>query len=258
MFHNKQNSDCIAWHFLEDCTFINKYVKKYIFVVVFLKWRCYNQYNRAQAVAAWNRRTNMEKIICNICGTSYPDTADCCPICGFGKDGKLFEPVDEILLEEESAEKTHETVKGGRFSRPNASKRSDAVPAKDPFQDEDDDEKYGEPTPPVNKDKQGSNMGLIVTLVVLLLAIVAVIIYIYLSFFAPQGEKKPNSETTEPKSSTTEQINTNPAIIPAAIAQIMAIQTLTSLVIRTVHTAAPVQIDPSTVRSATSSTLKVI
>ena len=28
----------------------------------------------------------MNKIICDICGTSYPDTADCCPICGCSRD----------------------------------------------------------------------------------------------------------------------------------------------------------------------------
>lgn len=28
----------------------------------------------------------MSKIICEICGTSYPDTADCCPICGCSRD----------------------------------------------------------------------------------------------------------------------------------------------------------------------------
>lgn len=28
----------------------------------------------------------MSKIICDICGTSYPDTADCCPICGCSRD----------------------------------------------------------------------------------------------------------------------------------------------------------------------------
>ena len=28
----------------------------------------------------------MSKIICEICGTSYPDTAECCPICGYPQD----------------------------------------------------------------------------------------------------------------------------------------------------------------------------
>ena len=28
----------------------------------------------------------MSKIICEICGTTYPDTAECCPICGCPKE----------------------------------------------------------------------------------------------------------------------------------------------------------------------------
>ena len=40
----------------------------------------------------------MSKIICDICGTSYPDTADCCPICGCSREnaGSLAE---DYLLE---------------------------------------------------------------------------------------------------------------------------------------------------------------
>ena len=46
----------------------------------------------------------MNKIICDICGTSYPDTADCCPICGCSRDA-----ADGILggdLLEQTAEET--------------------------------------------------------------------------------------------------------------------------------------------------------
>ena len=41
----------------------------------------------------------MNKIICDICGTSYPDTADCCPICGYSPDGAKGN-LDEDLLED--------------------------------------------------------------------------------------------------------------------------------------------------------------
>ena len=47
----------------------------------------------------------MSKIICDVCGTSYPDTADCCPICGCSKDtaGSLL---GEDLLEQTAGEST--------------------------------------------------------------------------------------------------------------------------------------------------------
>ena len=43
----------------------------------------------------------MSKVICEICGTSYPETADSCPICGYSRDlGAAFLD-DDFLLEEE-------------------------------------------------------------------------------------------------------------------------------------------------------------
>ena len=40
----------------------------------------------------------MSKIICDICGTTYPETAECCPICGCSPDTKLT--ADDLLNEE--------------------------------------------------------------------------------------------------------------------------------------------------------------
>lgn len=46
----------------------------------------------------------MSKIVCEICGTTYPETAPCCPICGWKKDGTAenitiseTEPVNDAL-----------------------------------------------------------------------------------------------------------------------------------------------------------------
>ena len=58
----------------------------------------------------------MNKVICDICGTSYPDTATNCPICGFERDQKLSVLDEDIFLEEETVEEAPAAVKGGRFS----------------------------------------------------------------------------------------------------------------------------------------------
>ena len=42
----------------------------------------------------------MSKIICDICGTSYPETADCCPICGCTRDTASSLLGDELIQEE--------------------------------------------------------------------------------------------------------------------------------------------------------------
>jgi hypothetical protein len=79
----------------------------------------------------------MNKVICDICGTSYPDTATNCPICGFERDQMLSVLDEDIFLAEESVEEAPAAVKGGRFSHSNVRKRNNgAAPAPDP-EDED-------------------------------------------------------------------------------------------------------------------------
>ena len=55
----------------------------------------------------------MSKIICDICGTTYPDTAEQCPICGCPRDAALDLLGDDLLLD--SAEDSSRG-KGGRFT----------------------------------------------------------------------------------------------------------------------------------------------
>ena len=61
----------------------------------------------------------MNKVICDICGTSYPETSEQCPICGYTRE------IDVELMTEETAETetvevdeivetaAHTPVKGG-------------------------------------------------------------------------------------------------------------------------------------------------
>lgn len=109
----------------------------------------------------------MNKIVCNLCGTSYPENAAQCPICGYARSAETSA--------EETGNSTYTYVKGGRFSKANVKKRNKAagiVP-----------EKAAKAMPEEN-EKRGST-GLTVVIIVLLLAIVAVLGYIALRFFIP-------------------------------------------------------------------------
>lgn len=55
----------------------------------------------------------MSKIICDICGTTYQDTADCCPICGCSRDAAATLLGDELVMEEIVEQPK---ARGGRFS----------------------------------------------------------------------------------------------------------------------------------------------
>lgn len=161
----------------------------------------------------------MNKIICDVCGTDYPETAAQCPICGCASVGVQTSAGNEALDAEQTM--AYSPVKGGRYSKSNVRKRLKAnqIPY-DPIPDSDPEPEYedDEPQDEVEEDEEsGSNRGLVVVVVILLLAIVAVATYIAISIFGvgldnlPISNNKPTTSqtapttepTTEPTSATT-------------------------------------------------------
>ena len=135
----------------------------------------------------------MSKVICDICGTSYPETAKQCPICGCVRPGDVQRVTNEIKKDGEVST-GYTYVKGGRFSKSNVKKRSQdnssepaATKAVSPKKDNDGEDK--------------SNRGLVITAVVLLLAIIGVVIYVAVRFFAPISAPK----DTEPSTTDSQQ-----------------------------------------------------
>lgn len=107
----------------------------------------------------------MNKVICDICGTMYPETESKCPLCGGARRPEdQVVSVEEPAVEEAVAPKSYKSgkkkVRGG-----------------------------------------GSNKGLVITILILLAAILAVGAYIAQRFFSvfPLGTKP---ETTKPTQST--------------------------------------------------------
>ena len=64
----------------------------------------------------------MSKVICDICGTSYPDTADRCPICGYSRDLNGDNILDNPVQEPEApaAEAVREEIKETPKAAPKA------------------------------------------------------------------------------------------------------------------------------------------
>lgn len=132
----------------------------------------------------------MSKIICDVCGTSYPETATQCPICG------CVRPADVVTVNNDSSSNdaqnkgSYTYVKGGRFSKTNVKKRNSA--SSNPQSE--DDRLADEP----QEEKAKGDKGLIIAVCVLLLAIVAVVIYIAIHFFEPsqpQGNEGAENNT---------------------------------------------------------------
>ena len=151
----------------------------------------------------------MEKVICDVCGADYPETAAQCPLCGCARaDG------GQTSAGNTDGESTYTYTKGGRFSKSNVRKRLKAaqiqpVPVEMPVRtpepeddpDYDDYDDYDED----EVEEPSSNRGLIAIVVLLLLAIIAVSSYIaivHFDIFGSNGETKP-VVTTGPSQSTT-------------------------------------------------------
>ena len=125
----------------------------------------------------------MSKIICDICGTSYPESAKQCPICGSVRPGDAQRVTNEVKSDG-NVSTGYTYVKGGRFSKSNVKKRTKTG----------DNNKKNVPQER-NDEESKSNRGLVATAIILLLAIIGVVIYIAVRFFAPISD--PNTGNTE-------------------------------------------------------------
>lgn len=186
----------------------------------------------------------MSKIICEICGTSYPEATEQCPICGYSNDFGSMISRDDIEApsapkaaprtsvkgstdDAEPAKKAPAksgssrsgapkeapakkgSVKGGKFSQANVRKRNQPEPARKTrsAQPPEDDERSERRKP------RESNAVLVVLLLIVIVALLAVTGYIALKYFIPyvnQEETIPETVATEPS----QQEETAPLDIP--------------------------------------------
>ena len=151
----------------------------------------------------------MSKIICDVCGTRYPESAEQCPICGRirATGGKTAE--DSFVMDEaQSSSRTR--VRGGRFSKSNVRKRNRDMPRYEMEEErgrgriqEDMEEEFEELEP---RDK--SNTVVNVLLVIVIVALLAVTGYIFMEYFLPNilpaGETTPVTETVAQTEEPTE------------------------------------------------------
>lgn len=176
----------------------------------------------------------MSKIICDICGTVYPDTAAACPICGFPQkestgavEGGSLPASGSGAAAAAAASKT----RGGRFSNKNVKKRNQGEaeaevekrprrekPEKPPKPEKEPrPEKAPKEEKPVKREKpvkepkpegEKSNRGLVIAAIVLALLVLAVGGYIISRFIGgrdaydnpsvPVIGTNPSEETTLP------------------------------------------------------------
>lgn len=156
----------------------------------------------------------MSKVICDICGTVYQDSADSCPICGCSKDYSV-EDLGETVLEEEAAPTK---AKGGRFSTANQERNReifdyDAVNPED-LEGDDEEEEEDSYDEEEYEEKPKSNTFLVIILTILIFLLLAASGFIFLRYFLPNmlgEETEPSTEAVVTTEATTEE-TTEPTI----------------------------------------------
>lgn len=167
----------------------------------------------------------MNKVICDICGTSYPDSSDRCPICGCSRELQEFTLSRSSQKAEGAPSGSRSRVKGGRFSASNVRKRNKnentyQVPKaqKDTFAEE--EEPSGD-----------SNKFLVVLLSILIVILLVIAGFLFTRYFLP--DLLPGEEETEPSTSeatteqtqpTTEEI-TEPPTVPCESLELISEET---------------------------------
>lgn len=140
----------------------------------------------------------MSKIICDICGTSYPDTAECCPICGcsreaagalLGEENLLIQTTGDIAGDTTSEKKRKEIFD---FDEVNSDPAEEPeVYAETPYDEEEEEE-----------NQPRTNTGVVILLTVLIALLLMAAGFIFVRYFLPNMGSK--SEETLPVTLETE------------------------------------------------------
>ena len=156
----------------------------------------------------------MSKIICEICGTIYPDTEPRCPICGWTQDGIDFgdelAAIDEQMIQEE---------KDSRSSREPAARKPKSREIYDfhalntpDLSDQNEDLYDSEEDPPEKEDTRRSNPVLVVLLTIVIVALLATIGFILFRYFLPAQNKQKETLPSESVQATETTETTIPAV----------------------------------------------
>lgn len=130
----------------------------------------------------------MSKIICEICGTTYQDTAECCPICGCSRGDAADLLSDEALVEEIVEETKPGKKSFGKkqifdYDEVNTSRTEDVSEVE--VEDEDYEEEEEEEEGPRH------NTLVVILLTVLIAALLVAAGFIFVKYFLPNlGDKE--------------------------------------------------------------------
>lgn len=125
----------------------------------------------------------MNKVVCDLCGTSYPETATQCPICG------CVRPADAVTVNNSGEQTGYVYVKGGRFSKSNVKKRNQTMVSQ-----------------VEEEDSSGSNKKFAGLLIVLISLIVIIAFMVTMILITWKNRNQGNTEETKNQNVACEEI----------------------------------------------------
>lgn len=128
----------------------------------------------------------MEKVICDICGTSYPESEDFCPICGCSQDVRAdmdMELEDEDFL----LDSPIVTARLRKEAELNPDLDEDEEEEEEEDEDDGEDEEEEEP--------RRRGVGLVIFLVILIMLLLAAAGFLFLRYVLPNMGPEPTKPT---------------------------------------------------------------
>ena len=157
----------------------------------------------------------MSKIICDVCGTTYQDTSDHCPICGYSRDGvrKTASFSDEMTAEEEAVYTAPPKKQIFDFDEENPDFEEE------PYEEyeEEDYEQYSDSSVANahSAPAKGSVLLIIVLVIIITLLLLGIGFLLFRYYLPNQKDEVPESvpvATTEAATSPVEEETTEPSI----------------------------------------------
>ena len=124
------------------------------------------------------------KVICDVCGTTFPETATHCPICGCAKSAAAQTVAGDDAYANAEGTTANTYARGGRFAKSNVKRNSRSRAS---------DGRYSG-SRSRQSESQESNKGLIAVVIILLLAIIMVVVYIGVNVFFNNAGTNPDAD----------------------------------------------------------------
>ena len=143
----------------------------------------------------------MSKIICDVCGTRYPESAEQCPICGCIRAAGAETAADTVVMEEAQAQ-TYTSVRGGRFSKANVRKRNKNMDRYEVQREKVKAVEAEEVTETYEEEVPAKKSGKVINalLAIVIVALLLVTGYIFMQYFLPDilANAMPTEESAAP------------------------------------------------------------